>query len=59
MLESLGHADIDGHARESAARMEQVTADMRTDLDLPTIDVRTDDGWVPSMDAIVEFIVSR
>lgn len=59
VLESLGHADIDGHACESAARMEQVTADMRIDLDLPTIDVRTDDGWVPAIHEIIDFVARR
>lgn len=59
VLESLGYTDIDGHARESASRMAEVTEGMRIVFDLPTIDVQTDDGWVPSLDKIVEFVVSR
>jgi hypothetical protein len=58
VLDSLGYATIDDHTTGALARMRSVAARMRTDFGhLPTLTVRTDDGYEPGLDAIVEFVI--
>jgi adenylylsulfate kinase-like enzyme len=56
VLSALGHASIDdllGHPERN-----RIAAEMRTDFDLPLLQVTTDDGYAPNLEAIVDWIVS-
>ena len=56
VLEALGHASIEDHTTRAVSRMESVVDDMRTDFDVPVLQVATDQGYQPSLDQIIEFI---
>ena len=38
--------------------MRSVVAELRTDFDLPTLRVDTDDGYDPGLERIIEFATS-
>jgi predicted kinase len=60
VLDTLGYASIEDHSTASLARMRRVAEQMRTDFGpLPTLTVRTDDGYDPALDAVVEFVTRR
>jgi predicted kinase len=58
VLDTLGYATIDDHARDAVARMRAVAETMRVDFGLPTLRVTTDAGYRPEIDAIVDFVVT-
>lgn len=55
VLAALGHRSLEEHTAAALERMRAVTAEMQTDVDLPTLRVATDDGYRPDLEAIVEF----
>lgn len=55
VLDALGFDSIDEHTADMLRRMEQVRAEMRTRFEMPTLEVRTDDGFDPALDEIVRF----
>jgi len=57
VLDALGYSTIDAHTSAAVARMRAVTDDMRTDFDLPVLEVNTDDGYEPGLDAVIDFLV--
>jgi predicted kinase len=57
VLRALGHDSIDDYLR--APQREIVRAGMVTEFDLPLLPVRTDDGYDPPLDEVVEWIVDR
>jgi predicted kinase len=56
VLDALGYPSMDDHAVDAVARMRSVAREMRTDVDLPLLTVRTDDGYEPGLDAVLEFV---
>ena len=42
VLDALGHLTIEDHTSDAALRMEQVRLDMKTEFDLPTMQINTD-----------------
>ncbi len=58
VLDALGYVSIDEHTNDAAARMDAVIAEMRTEFDVPTMHVTTDDGYVPDLDQIIEFVTN-
>jgi predicted kinase len=59
VLESLGYRTVDEHAAAAAERMAVVATQMRTAFDFPVVDVDTSDGYDPTLDEIVEAVVSQ
>jgi predicted kinase len=57
VLRALGHGSIDDYLR--GPQREIVRAGMVTDFDLPLLPVRTDDGYDPRLDDIVEWVIDR
>jgi predicted kinase len=57
VLRALGHDSIDDYLQ--APQREIVRAGMVTEFDLPLLPVRTDDGYDPPLDEIVDWIVDR
>jgi predicted kinase len=57
VLRALGHGSIDDYLR--APQREIVRAGMVTDFALPLLPVRTDDGYEPSLDEIVDWVIER
>jgi hypothetical protein len=45
--------------QERAERMARVTESMQRSFDLPVLRVRTDDGYDPPLEAVVDFAVAR
>ncbi len=58
VLDALGYVSIDEHTNDAAARMDAVIAGMRTEFDVPTMHVGTDDGYAPALDQIIEFVTT-
>lgn len=58
VLDALGKASIEDHTTEAISRMELVVDDMRTDFDIPMLQVATDHGYQPGLDQIIDFVVS-
>lgn len=58
VLEALGQASIEDHTTEAISRMESVVGDMRTDFDVPILQVATDHGYQPGLDQIIDSVVS-
>jgi predicted kinase len=59
VLDALGYATIEDHTDDALARMARVRSEMRTQFDLATLHVRTDDGFEPSLDQIIEFVTAE
>lgn len=57
VLAALGHQSIDDHLRHP--ERDLVRAKMLIEFDLPTLPVRTDDGYDPHLDAVIEWIVAN
>lgn len=57
VLQALGFESIDAFLASSPGM--SVIATMRTDFDLPTLRVNTDDGYDPTIPSIVEWIVDQ
>jgi hypothetical protein len=57
VLEALGHPTVESYL--AGTGREAVLAGMTTDLDLPTLTVRTDDGYDPALDQVVEWVIER
>lgn len=58
VLDALGQASIEDHTTEAVSRMESVTDEMRTDVDVPMLQVATDQEYQPGLDQIIDFVVS-
>ena len=58
VLDALGKASIEDHTTEAVSRMESVVDDMRTEFDVPMLQVATDHGYQPGLDEIIDFVVS-
>ncbi len=57
VLDVLGYATVDDHAIGAIGRAQVLTERMRTDFDLPTLTVSTDDGHDPPFEAVVEIVI--
>jgi predicted kinase len=57
VLDALGHPSVESYI--AGAGRDSVLAGMTTDLDLPILTVRTDDGYDPPLDRIVEWVIER
>jgi predicted kinase len=57
VLDALGHASVDDYLR--GPQRDVVRAGMQTEFDLPTLDVRTDDGYDPPLPEIVDWVIER
>ena len=55
LLDALGYATVDQHTHDARERMQAVTREMRTEFDLPVLEVRTDDGFDPDLERIIDF----
>ena len=61
VLAALGHGSIESYVKAGSSERERVRSQMMTDFDdfgVPTLDVRTDDGYEPSLDEIVDWVIS-
>ena len=58
VLDALGQASIEDHTTEAVSRMESVVDDMRTDFDVPMLQVATDQEYQPGLDQIIDFVVN-
>lgn len=58
VLDALGQASIEDHTTAAISRMESVVGDMRTDFDVPMLQVATDQKYQPGLDQIIDFVVS-
>lgn len=57
VLEALGFATIDEHTASATERMRAVAREMQVEFEQPSLRVNTDDGYVPGLDDIVDFVV--
>jgi len=57
VLEALGYSTIEQHTSGAVARMRSVTDEMKTDFQLPVLEVDTNEGYEPGLDVIIEFVV--
>jgi predicted kinase len=57
VLGALGHGSIDDYVRGPQRAL--VRAEMQSEFELPLLRVATDDGYDPSLDEIVDWIVER
>ena len=55
---AVGQASIEDHTTRAVSRMESVVDEMRTDFDVPMLQVATDQGYRPGLDQIIDFVVS-
>ena len=58
VLDALGQASIEDHTTDAVSRMKSVVDEMRTDFDVPMLQVATDHGYQPGLDQIIDFVVS-
>jgi hypothetical protein len=56
VLDALGYSSIDDHTVDAVARMRSIAREMRTEFDVPVLSVRTDDGYEPRLDAVLDFV---
>ncbi len=62
VLTALGHRSIDTYLDEGRSEGETVRSQMLTKFDefgAPTLAVHTDDGYEPTLNAIVDWLISR
>jgi len=57
VVRALGHDSIDDYLRDP--QREIVRAGMVTEIELPLLPVRTDDGYEPPLDAILDWVIDR
>lgn len=57
VLDALGYATIDDHTAAAVDRARALAERMRTDFDVPTLAVRTDDGYDPGFESVVAFVL--
>lgn len=55
VLDALGFASIDDHTAAAVARAAEVRGAMRTEFDLPLLHVRTDGGYRPALEQVIDF----
>ena len=58
VLDALGYATAEDRTSAALARMRSVADEMQTEFALPLLTVRTDDGYAPGLDAILDFVVT-
>lgn len=56
VLDALGYPTAADHTADALVRMGDVTAAMRTSFDVPTLRVRTDAGYSPALEEILDFV---
>lgn len=56
VLDALGFPSLQEHTADAIDRMRTLTAEMRTEFDVRTLTVTTDDGYDPPLEDIVAFI---
>ncbi len=59
LLVAAGFDSVEAHTTAAIARMQQVERDMRVHFPFPLLHVDTTDGYVPPLDAVVEFAKDR
>jgi hypothetical protein len=59
VLAALGYDSVDAYAQHNAQQGDVVRENMQTEFDLPTLPVRTDDGYDPPLDEIIDWIVDQ
>jgi cytidylate kinase len=62
VLAAFGHTSIESYVQAGSHERERVRSRMVTDFDafgVPTLAVRTDDGYEPSFEEIVDWVISR
>jgi hypothetical protein len=57
VLAALGHRSIDDYL--AAPEREVIRATLQTEFDLPVLRVRTDDGYDPHVDQVIDWIIDR
>lgn len=57
VLEALGYDAIDDHLGAGADQREAIRAAMVTEFDLPSVRVSTEDGYDPSLDHLVGWVI--
>ena len=57
VLDALGYSSIDDYV--NGPERQQIRTQMRLDFDLPVLPVRTDDGYDPSIGAILDWIIEH
>ena len=55
VLDALGFVSIDDHTAAAVTRANEVRDAMRTEFDLPVLHVRTDAGYHPGLEEIIDF----
>ena len=58
VLTALGHESMEGFLRDAEADRQAIVDAMVTAFDAPQLDVRTDDGYDPPFDRILEWVVA-
>ena len=58
VLDALGHATAEDRTSAALARMRSVAGEMQTEFAVPLLTVRTDDGYTPNLDAILDFALT-
>lgn len=61
VLTALGHRSIDAYLDAGRRERQRVQRQMMTEFDefgVPTLAVRTDDGYEPTLDAIFDWVIS-
>lgn len=58
VLAAFGHRSIDDHLRDGAEQVDAVRRAMVTSFDAPVLEVRTDDGYDPSLDRVADWVVA-
>ena len=59
VLQSLGYDSVEAFLRGTVDQRDIVRNGMRTDLGLPTLTVRTDEGYDPPLEHITDWIVAQ
>lgn len=59
VLAALGHGSIDSYLHEGVSQREAVRDAMLTEFDVPLLEVRTEDGYEPFLDEIVEWVIAN
>jgi hypothetical protein len=59
VLSALGHGSMKDYLRNGEEQREAVRQAMATEFAVPTLQVRTDEGYEPSVDLIIEWVIGH